>query len=1448
MLFITFFACILVLFEVNYAQTIPATMSDADTEYYITGASNVFSHGYIACSGTKRNCKIQCINDNACTGTTINATFAQNLVLECNGTYACNGITAYGPTTSADVQCLSSVACYLASFEFDDTRSVNLYCNDVGATSSSPCKYVTVNAAKTQVLDVQCINQYACRDAQFHATFANHSVNLFCQDTYSCRGVNVYALNASEVNIVCNDSLSTGSCYYLDVFCPSQRENQCNFDCGTGATKSCHSVVVYTEDDYTVGFMNVSMDNCSSSTAEDCSNFYVACISDCSEFDVLCISSGLSTEYYYTPTEGSLCTSYDCCPLSDYAPNVTCSDGEDCIINCTLSDPLEFGVHCQNQEIDATLANSLTLFCESSESCRSATVLCPEGNNTNCNIQCVADSACQYTRIKAALTQNIALQCDGSYACNEINVTGATSSADVRCVSYNACVDGVFEFDDTESVNIHCNDISGDYRSFACSRIEVNAVNTRDLDIQCMEEYACRYAQLNVTFANHSVNILCNDIYACRDVDVYGLKANQVNIICNDSVSSGSCGYLTVYCPSERENQCHFDCGAGDRKVCSMIDIYTNDDFTVGFMNVFMDACSSSTASDCSEFDIFCISSGLSSDYYYTPTEGESLCTSYDCCPISDYKVNVTCSDGEDCIINCTLNDPFGVNCQNQEIDATNAKSLTLFCEGSESCKSATVLCPGGNCTVVCGRDISYDDACLQLTIDASASNYTNIQCLGGCESMSVDATYSAKVDILCTGWCRSSSFNVDNSETVNLICNGETSSSNGVDLYANYVTNVNVLCNTTSVCSSLEIRGIGSESINVDCMDSWSCNSIKLFCPSTENACKLNCADTNTISAGSCKDATIFFKSQSVLDPFAPILDLSCPQNAVDCDGVQFHCNNYNEPSNGVYYSFNEPTSYAWDETTQQRYCLLEMQNWNYFCCAAHNEILCEPNQDCNVYCNDTTIAPQCASTVINAKNASSLSVSCANGRCYGAHIECPSESGTSCAVECGTPSGTYTAGCYFSTFNGNGATQIDIHCHLCAYMTVDVISADSITNLNCSGGMLSGMLTGCYDLEYTNTGNNAISNVNCGGVDSCSNIYINANASDSVSLSCDEQWSCISSTLDVAAANVTIDCNAFESCKNIYWDLHESQQVTINPNANYTFNFENDWYRIIPPYNHSNSTHINCGMHTECYGLYIKIEDQIGANFLDISCDDTVNGCPDVAVSCYPDPGYSTSSTAYLISTTDEYYCDTTQSMDCCPFFAPTKNPSSQPTEAPFTTDNPSKQPTESPTKQPSMTPTKNPTANPVVARITTTVDVITSTNADQLTTTAAREASTTLGVTQGTETESSTIAESTNALQSTTEEPPQVNVSTTVGMTQATTTESKTSTSGESSNVTESTNVLQSTTEEPPQATESTKTIVSAETSAVSQDTTTTREPNSASYVSLSILFFFPIIFCL
>eukprot|EP01083_Nonionella_stella_P064399 167769_1 len=894
-----------------------------------------------------------------------------------------------------------------------------------------------------------------------------------------------------------------------------------------------------------------------------------------------------------------------------------------------------------------------------------AYILCAD-DKPICVIQCHDEDSCSGTTINATLSKHLYLECNDRNSCQEITVYGPTNSSNIQCNEFNSCRFGDFHFADTISVQMYCGGPSGQ-NSYSCSSLNIDVSRSESVDIQCTEKYSCDDANINGTFVTDSINIFCNESQSCASTTVYGSQANQVNAACNGDIS-GSCYRINLYCPSKRKNQCNIDCGSGTEKVTS-VNVHTADNFTVGFMNVTVDSCSSS---ECPYFNMRCLDSGTTTSYYHQTEMGTSYCSDYDCCPITDYKLDNQCNAGEDCIINCTQSDPFGINCESSHIDSSRATSLTLYCQSYRACWGTRVLCPfGGECNVVC----QGDSACRSLAVNSSLSMNTNLSCGAGessCQHMQLYATNNTNVNVVCHigSNCLTSWMYVSNSENVNIICDGPCSSYGYARISAYNTTRTDISCTESSSCD-LHIYGMGSDAVYVNCEAPGSCDLL-LHCPNEENSCHLNCKDTES-STGSCGRSRIYLDGEYLSDyEHSNVLNLSCPSNAYDCAGIVFDCEQYGSNTG------SQRTAYDWNPFTQKYDCVYPT------CCPIYTDILCEAGKDCHIECNDTG-AVSCSNTIINAKDATSLTVDCVDGLCGGAHFECPLASNASCNVNCEADKS-----CRYSKFNGNGATDINIQCtashQACDNMQINIASENNLVNLNCSS---------CNDIEFINYGANSISNISCDycddiefinyGANSISNIscdYCRSsefkfNLSKSISVECINDYSCSNVIFSGGSGgDVAIECNSLSSCYSTRLKFSQVDSFVLKANVNNTFGTGSSY--LYPPVHIQAGTHIYCGEETACdkLGIQLPTDLEFEDDWLVMECDSPSNVCSDININCWTWSPYGWWETT-LSSTDGEYICNpASESMICCPFGGVNVT---QSTPSPERTDVPSSVPTE-------------------------------------------------------------------------------------------------------------------------------------------------------------------------
>eukprot|EP01083_Nonionella_stella_P037064 101082_1 len=876
------------------------------------------------------------------------------------------------------------------------------------------------------------------------------------------------------------------------------------------------------------------------------------------------------------------------------------------------------------QTINSTKSDTNTVYYigNTSSVFKNGYILC-DSDTPTCHIECNADYACEQATINATFSDHLYLECNNRYSCRQITVYGPSNSSNIHCNEYYSCHLGTFELSDTPFVHMLCGGVDGK-TSYSCASSEMDVARSYSVDIECTHSRSCEF-DINATFVGDSIRVLCNDSSSCNAITVHALQANQVHIACNGDVRS-SCGGLSVFCPSQYENQCNLDCGTGNEQACTL-GVYTTDNYTDGFLNISIDSCPVSSDPACASISMHCMDSGGVSTYYYNPNITQSSCSNYECCPITDYQLDIGCNEGADCVVNCTQNDPFDVDCYSAVIDATKSTSLTLYCESAASCRFAFVSCPmDGDCNIICKGDSS----CFFLHLNATLSANTSVSCGAGSDSCKYVRFYlsnNTNVHIVCDtdGSCYGVEIDVSNSENVNIICNGGCGGGNS-HVYAYNTTTTDISCSQSGSCSGLIVYGKDAETVTMNCEASGSCWNAFLFCPIEDGSCHLNCKDSQS-TTGSCTNTWIKLDGTYLTGYEYSPLNLSCPSNAYDCADITFDCEHYDVVSGGTPY-----TDYEWNAFAQQYECS------DHSCCPVYTEILCEKGQDCYIQCNDTG-SLLCSNAIIDAKDATSLTVDCIDGQCRGARFECPSASNTSCHINCDTP-----LACQYAAFSSNGATDINIQCtdySACDYMQIDITSERNVVHMNCSQ-------SGCVAVEFMNYGVDSVSNIMC---DSCPSSSFRFNLSKTISVECNDVYACTRTEFyGGSGGDVTFDCTAESACSRIRLYVSEVDSFALTAHVNNSFGSTSD--SILKPPSHIESgTHITCGAEKACYNFrYGGIIDFVN-DWLDMQCSSTVNGCSDdVTVECLDGQLWKETIVSY---NGDEYVCDpTSQSMFCCPY----------------------------------------------------------------------------------------------------------------------------------------------------------------------------------------------------
>ena len=115
-----------------------------------------------------------------------------------------------------------------------------------------------------------------------------------------------------------------------------------------------------------------------------------------------------------------------------------------------------------------------------------------------------------------------------------------------------------------------------------------------------------------------------------------------MNVYCNaEGNEQYACYSPNIYCPNEAS--CNINCDTS--LACFDSTVYISSQEYKGLdLN-----CNPSLNDVCSDIDIECIDSGLSTRYGYDSVNSYWRCNDFDCCP--ENEGNVTCSEGSNCMV-----------------------------------------------------------------------------------------------------------------------------------------------------------------------------------------------------------------------------------------------------------------------------------------------------------------------------------------------------------------------------------------------------------------------------------------------------------------------------------------------------------------------------------------------------------------------------------------------------------------------------------------------------------------------------------------------------------------------------------------------------------------------------------------------------------------------------
>eukprot|EP01083_Nonionella_stella_P296873 1008399_1 len=377
----------------------------------------------------------------------------------------------------------------------------------------------------------------------------------------------------------------------------------------------------------------------------------------------------------------------------------------------------------------------------------------------------------------------------------------------------------------------------------------------------------------------------------CESVTVNAVHSPSLTMQC---LNQQSCRLNEVHCP--QNGRCEINCD-GANSGMQMAIYVPNKSYTHLYIGSSVNA--STPSLSLYETDIKCLDSGTYSRFAYSYGREEWVCEENDCCPPITVPglTTMKCAAGEERYVTCSADDN---RCADIDIiDASIASSLSLVCDGDDSCAHKRIKCPGGDtsCDILCDGV----NACKDMLIDIQDSNALNISCTDHLACVGLKIWPPQSKDI----WLQS----------VSLSCQGVSSCSNVTFGYGANTTGpqylglsfgakisvMDIECKAEKACEGLHFvdHGIGAvmmistrivEALTIECGASMACHLMDVSVMSFHNAKSeiiCNNPSVSTNETGACYRA--WFNLYGIVDHVG---DYSVYCGSFDCQRANIRTN----------------------------------------------------------------------------------------------------------------------------------------------------------------------------------------------------------------------------------------------------------------------------------------------------------------------------------------------------------------------------------------------------------------------------------------------------------------------------------------------------------------------------------------------------------------------------
>eukprot|EP01083_Nonionella_stella_P014010 39391_1 len=670
--------------------------------------------------------------------------------------------------------------------------------------------------------------------------------------------------------------------------------------------------------------------------------------------------------------------------------------------------------------------------------------------------------------------------CDEYHSCYGLKVDATSPSTRLVVQCFGKCSMLWINATTAHSVHLSCGGLLG-RGSNVCAGLYLDASNVQnDVNVLCNGRKACANLHLDAVNVQNDVNIVCNGDDVCESTTFNGSNVgNSLTLTCYDN---NACEWMDVYCPEDVP--CNINCLGSTHSSwasCGRADFHVE---TVSTAKLNLN-CSNAAEGGCAGASIVCEDTGASTSFTFNASEWKCNINRYQsgCCAT---RGDISCSSGSHCQIDCDAQP-----CDRHVINATQARSLTLDC-GTDGCQFAHVYCPSGDstsCNIQCTESYSCED--IYIETDANEINELTVDCMGShsCQYMKLKSKPQDTTQIV-------------NKSTIT--CKGDSACENMLLFFnSSVIADLTIICNGSSACQDSDFitnvtLNVGN-SLTMICDGRLACYDVNVYCPK-DGQCNIHCSETPSAISGygaSCHYAQFHVDTQ-----WTETLNLDCSNAPITgCYSARIIC-----------HDTQDSTQLTFSDSSQDWGCS------NDHCCVIKGHISCPNGSHCQIDCD----AQPCHTYVLDATQATSLTLDCGTNGCQFSRIYCP-RTGV-CTIQCPEPNS-----CQYMKLklNSSKITQLSITCggsNACEHMDVELNDAQ-ITRLylNCNA------FKSCWGLDLSSFAKPRLSylGIDCTYDSACAALQLSARIASHAIISCGAHSACAFTEFDLIsdAPNVTVD-----------------------------------------------------------------------------------------------------------------------------------------------------------------------------------------------------------------------------------------------------------------------------------------------------------------------------------